>query len=38
MTAIDAVKAVEVAKRGLAEGVDQTELIHQGFMSGITQV
>ena len=38
MTDIDAVKAVEVAKRGLAEGIDPTELLHQGFIPGITQV
>jgi trimethylamine corrinoid protein len=38
MIGIDAAKAVEVAKRGLAEGVDPAELLHQGFIPGITQV
>jgi trimethylamine corrinoid protein len=34
----DRVKAEEVAKRGLEEGLDPIELITQGFREGITQI
>lgn len=34
----DAEKAVEVAKRGLAEGVDPIAFITKGFREGITQI
>ena len=34
----DAAEAIEVAKKGLAEGIDPLELMNQGFIPGINKV